>query len=411
MPRLTQASLRGRIKKKGRHSDGGGLYFRVIGGGKAYFVYRYRVGGKERETSLGAFPELGLAEARDKHAELRKLVKTDKIDPIAQKRAAKTVQPSAAPTFGQMADEFIRTHEATWRNDKHRWQWMQTLTTHAAAIRDLPVDEVDTEAVLRVLTPLWSRTPETAARLRGRIEAVLASAQVDGWIPEDKPNAARWKNWLDRKLPKRKRLTRGHQKALPYADVPAFVKRLRSSGGMAVLALEFLILTATRTGETLGATWREFDLDAAVWSIPKERMKKTDEAFSVPLSERALAILDDVRRAARTEPTADRFVFFGVIPKRPLSNMALAMVLRRMNVDATGHGFRTSFRTWCSDVAHAPFEVAEACLSHRIGSASSRAYARSDILERRRPIMQAWADFLSGETAAKVVSIGSRQKR
>jgi Arm DNA-binding domain len=188
MPKLTQAALKRLIKKTGRHSDGGGLYFRVIGEGKSYWIYRYRVGGKEREASLGPFSDLTLAEAREKHAAMRKSVVVDKTDPLAEKRRMKTVRGAAAsPTFGQMADEFIRTHEATWRNDKHRWQWMQTLTTHAAAIRDLPIDEVDTEAVLRVLTPLWSRTPETAARLRGRIEAVLASAQVDGWIPEDKP--------------------------------------------------------------------------------------------------------------------------------------------------------------------------------------------------------------------------------
>ena len=199
---------------------------------------------------------------------------------------------------------------------------------------------------------------------------------------------------------------------LPYADVPAFVQRLRSSDGMAALALEFLILTATCTGETLGATWREIDLDNAVWTVPATRMK-TGDVFSVPLSERALAILDNARRAARKETTADSFVFFGVIPKRPLSNMALAMLMRRMDVDATAHGFRTSFRTWCSDVAHIPFEVAEASLSHRIGSAVSRAYNRSDMLERRRPVMGDWAAFLDGEeeAAAKVVSIGSRQKR
>jgi integrase len=213
---------------------------------------------------------------------------------------------------------------------------------------------------------------------------------------------------LDKLLPKPAKLSRGHQKALRFGDVPAFVARLRASGGMAALALEFLILTATRTGETLGAMWREIDLNRAVWTIPPSRMK-TGDALSVPLSERAQAILADARRAASKEPGPDGFVFPGVIPKRSLSNMALAMLLRRTGVDATAHGFRTSFRTWCSDVAHVPFEVAEACLSHRVGSAVSRAYARSDMLERRRPVMTEWAAFLDRETetAAKVVSIGT----
>jgi integrase len=270
------------------------------------------------------------------------------------------------------------------------------------------VDQIATADVLTVLKPLWSRAPETASRLRGRIQTVLEAAQALGHIAEDKANPARWKGHLDKLLPRPAKLSRGHQKALPHADVPAFVKRLRSASGAAALALEFLILTATRTGETLGATWREIDLDNAIWTIPPDRMK-TGDVFSVPLSERALAILDNARRAALKEPTADSFMFFGVIPKRPLSNMALAMLMRRMDVDATAHGFRTSFRTWCSGVAHVPFEVAEASLSHRIGSAVSRAYARSDMLERRRPVMDEWAAFLAGEASSgRVVPIGSR---
>ena len=267
--------------------------------------------------------------------------------------------------------------------------------------------------MLAVLKPLWTRAPKTASRLRGRIQTVIEAAQALGHIHEDKANPARWKGHLDKLLPKPVRLSRGHQRALPYANVPAFVKRLRASSNITALALEFLVLTATRTGETLGAQWREVDLDAAVWTVPPSRMKVGD-AFSVPLPERAVAILAVARRAARKPPEPDAFVFPGVIAKKPLSSGALAMLMGRMGVrDATVHGFRTSFRTWCSDVAHAPFEVAEACLSHRIGSAVSRAYNRSDMLERRRPVMDEWAAFLDGEAeaAAKVVSIGSRQKR
>jgi integrase len=256
-----------------------------------------------------------------------------------------------------------------------------------------------------VLTPLWSRTPETAARLRGRIEAVLASAQVDGWIPEDKPNAARWKNWLDRKLPKRKRLTRGHHKALDYRDIAEFVQRLRSvqAGNTAALALKFLILTATRSGETLNATWDEINFDAATWTVPKERMK-INAIFDVPLSDRAL----DILRALEAKRGKNPFVFAGR-PMRPLSNMALAMLLRRMGVDFTVHGFRTSFRTWCSDVAHAEFEVAEQCLSHRVGNDVSRSYNRTSMLERRRPIMTAWANYVTGSDTDNVVPMRAAQ--
>jgi Arm DNA-binding domain len=220
MAKLTLAALRRLIKKTGRHSDGGDLYFRVIGEGKAYFVYRYRVGGKERETSLGPFPELTLAEAREKHAELRKSVVVDKADPIADKRAAKTVPPSAAPTFGAMADQYIETHEATWRNAKHRYQWRQTLTDYCGPIRGLPVDQIATADVLAVLTPLWSRAPETASRLRGRIQTVLEAAQALGHIAEDKACPARWRGHLDHLLPRPPKLSRGHQKALPTPTCP-----------------------------------------------------------------------------------------------------------------------------------------------------------------------------------------------
>jgi integrase len=412
MPKLTQAALRRLIKKTGRHSDGGGLYFRVIGGGKAYFVYRYRVDSRERETSLGPFPELTLAEAREKHAAMRKSVVVDKTDPLAEKRGAKIMQAvNAVPTFGGMADAYVQTHEATWRNAKHRYQWRQTLTDYCGPIRGLPVNEIATADVLTVLKPLWSRAPETASRLRGRIQTVIEAAQALGHIPEDKANPARWKGHLDHLLAPPKKLgVRGHHKAMPYDQLPQFVKRLRASDNIAALALEFLVLTATRTSETINATWQEFDLQAAVWSIPPGRMK-TNEAFSVPLSERAVAILADARRMARKESTADSFVFFGVIPKRPLSNMALSMLMRRMNIDVTVHGFRTSFRTWASEIGHVEFELAESCLSHRVGNAVSRAYNRSNLLERRRPVMASWANYVEGNADAKVLALNGRRKR
>jgi integrase len=247
--------------------------------------------------------------------------------------------------------------------------------------------------------------PETASRLRGRIQTVIEAAQALGHIAEDKANPARWKGHLDHLLATPKKLgVRGHHKAMPYDQLPEFVNRLRASDNMAALALEFLIVTATRTSETINATWQEFDLQAAVWSIPPGRMK-TNDAFSVPLSARALAILAEARRAARKEPTPDSFVFLGARPRQPLSSMTLAMLMRRMGADATPHGFRTSFRTWASDVAHTPFEVAEAALSHSVGSAVSRAYARSDMLERRRPLMESWSRYVDGEADGTVVPL------
>ena len=398
MPKLTPPALRTLLKKPGRHSGGQGLFFRVLGDNRAYFVYRFRVRHREREMSLEPMPELGLGDARRKHAELRAQV-LNGVDPLARKEAAKTVTPSGKPSFGAMADEFVETHEGSWRNAKHRTQWRQTLREHAAPIRSKPVDEVATADVLAVLKPIWTKTPETASRLRGRIESVIDAARALGHIPEDKANPARWRGHLDKLLPKAAKLSRGHHKALAYADVPELAIRLRASGAMAALALEFLIVTGTRTSETLGAKWEEISFDDATWTIPSGRMKM-GEAFSVPLSDRAIEIL----RAQETSRGRNPHVFPGR-PTKPLSSMTLAMLLRRMGVDVTVHGYRTSFRTWCSDVAHAEFEIAEMCLSHRIGSAVSRAYNRTNLLERRRPLMQAWSDHVTGKTASNVVAL------
>jgi integrase len=400
--KLTARTVESRTKRKGRYSDGDGLFLRVLDPGKrVYWTYRFTLGGKERETSIGPYPELSLADARQKHAELRAKV-LSKIDPLAGKRSAAVVTPTGdKPTFGAMADDYVATHEGSWRNMKHRWQWAQTLTHHCKPIWDTPVDEVATADILAVLKPIWAKTPETASRLRGRVESVIDAARALGHIAEDKANPARWKGHLDHLLPKRARLTRGHHKALAYGDIPPLVKRLRTvqAGNGAALALEFLILTATRTGETLGAQWDEIDFDNAVWTIPPSRMK-TGEEFSVPLGDRAL----DILRTLEPKRGHNPHVFVGR-PMRGLSNMALAMLLRRLEIDATVHGCRTSFRTWCSEVAHVEFELAELCLSHRIGNAVSRVYNRTTMIERRRPIMSAWADHVTSSNAGNVVAL------
>src|SRR5208337_4865837 len=288
MGKLNPKGLKGLIERPGRYGDGDGLYFKTIGKGRAYWTFRYTLNGKGRETSLGPFPEVSLEQARDKHLDLRKAVK-DKIDPLAK---AAVAAKAGMPTFGQCADAYIRAHEGSWKNRKHRQQWSQTLTSHAASIRDTPVDRVDANAVRRVLEPIWNATPETASRLRARIEAVLSSAQVAGHIDHDRPNPARWKGWLDQMLPNPKKVgeRRGHHAAMPYADLPTFMARLKETPGTAAKALAFTVLTAARSGEVLNAAWDEIDFATATWTIPAERMK-TKELHAVPLSDAAVAIL------------------------------------------------------------------------------------------------------------------------
>ena len=264
---LNDKDLPALLEKPGRYADGHGLYFRTLGLGRAYWVYRYRVGGKEREMSLGPYPELTLSEARARHVAARKAVVVDKTDPLADRRAAKAVRAKAdAPTFGECADAYLNAHEAGWKNPKHRDQWRMTLTRYCKVIRDTPVDQVDAKAVLKVLEPQWKKMPETASRLRARIEAVLASAQVAGHIDPDRPNPARWKGWLAQMLPNPKKVgqPRGHHAAMPYADLPAFMARLAETPGVAARALAFTTLTAARSGEVLNATWDEIDLADAV---------------------------------------------------------------------------------------------------------------------------------------------------
>jgi integrase len=418
MGKLVSAALDRLVAKPGRHSDGDGLFFRSRGLGRAYWVYRYRSGGREREFSIGPYPAIKLKEARERHTELRKRVVVDKADPLALKREAKAqaLAKAAKPTFGALADRHVAAHESSWKSAKHRKQWLSTLTKHCAAIRDLPVDEVDTAAVLRVLTPIWKKTPETASRLRARIEAVLAAAQVDGLTDEARPNPARWKNWLDKKLtsPTKGDARRGHHAAMPYADLPAFMAKLddaqgASAGSAAAACLAFAILTAARSGEALGATWDEIDLNAGVWTVRGERMKGGKE-HRVPLSEAAATILKR-KRAERVR--SHSHIFPGARPRRPLGPMALTQAMRKLGAGSvTVHGFRSAFRDWAGDETSFPREVAEAALAHAVGDETEKAYRRSDALERRRELMEAWGSFCLPESAKdKVVPIAAGRKR
>jgi integrase len=264
-----------------------------------------------------------------------------------------------------------------WRNDVHRGQWRQTLEVHAKALWDMPVNGVDTAAVLAVLQPLWSRTPETASRLRGRIEAVLDAARAHGLIEANQANPARWKGHLDKLLPRRQKLSRGHHAAMPYGDVPGFLRRLRWHEGIADLALEFLILTAARSGEVLGGRWDEVDLESKIWTIPAARMKG-GTLHRVPLSGRAVAILEQLINLR-----VDDFVFPGQRRSKGLASSSLILALKRIGADCTVHGFRSSFRDWAGETTNFPREICEAALAHVTGNAVEAAYRRGDALVDR----------------------------
>jgi integrase len=377
------------ITKHGRHADGGGLYLSISSNGGRRWVFLYRWHGKLTEIGFGSARDVPLARARELARQARSML-AEKINPKGARK------PTDSATFGECADRLIGAMRPSWRNSKHAAQWEMTLQVYAAPIRRLPVDQVTTDDVLSVLNRLWNDKPETASRLRGRIERVLDAAKAQGLRSGENP--ARWRGHLDQLLPKRQRLTRGHHAAMPYANVPAFIKDLLSRQGAATRALEFTILTAARSGEVLGARWSEFDLDRATWTVPGDRMKAGRE-HRVPLSRRVLKIVRMMQ-----ETRSGQFVFPGEKVGRPLSVMALEMVLRRMKIkNATVHGFRSSFRDWAAECTNFPNEVCEAALAHVIENKSEAAYRRGDLFEKRRKLMDAWALFCAFPTEGKVV--------
>jgi integrase len=336
---------------------------------------------------LGGFPALSLAEAREKAATARKLV-LEGQDPIEARKTSEE-ENTAAPvrTFRMAAQALIETKRPTWKNEKHAAQWAATLETYAfPSIGDQDVASIDTEAILAILKPIWIEKTETASRVRGRIETVLDYARVRQWRTGDNP--ARWKGNLDHLLPARGKIApAGHHQALPYTDLPDFWLRLQAADGMGAHALGFLILTAARTGEILGARWDEIDLDGKVWCVPADRMK-AGRAHKVPLAAPALTVLrkmDSIRMGS--------FVFPGR-GDAPLSNMTMNATLRRIGVSAVPHGFRATFRTWVAECTDYPFEVAEAALAHTIPNKVVAAYQRGDLFDKRRRLMAEWATFV-----------------
>jgi integrase len=413
-----------------RFGDGDGLYLQVAAGDTKSWLFRYTLHGEAREMGLGPMGEppdgVPLAKARVLAAAAKAALRA-KRDPIEERRAERAAQLQAAAeakerTFKAAAMLLVESKRPGWRNPKHGAQWLATLEAYAfPVIGEAPVADVDTAAVLRVLRPIWERVPETASRVRQRIEAVLDAARVKGWRTGENP--ARWKGHLAGELPQPRKVKRvEHRPALPWERMGEFMAALDDRDGIAALALRFVILTASRTGEVRGMRWREVDLDAKVWTVPGERMK-AGRTHRVPLSPASLAVLETVRPLAKG---AADLVFPSVRKNVPLSDMALSEVVRRMNeggepgarprwCDAEGraivpHGFRASFRMWAGDTRPEGREVVEMALAHSIKDKAEAAYARSDLLEKRRPLMDAWAEQCA-RLPAEVVALAARRRR
>ena len=383
MSRLTATRIRS-LKTPGMHGDGGGLYLKVSRAGARSWIQRVTVAGRRRDLGLGRFPDVGLAQAREAAARNRSLIASGG-DPLAEKRRA------AIPTFREAAQRTFEANKPRWRNGKHTATWWQSLERHAFPILgDMPVDQIGREDVLQVLTPIWGVRMETARRVRQRIRAILKWSMAHGHIDHNVAGEA-----IDGALPPMPKV-KNHLRALPYAEVGELIEAVQQSQASlaAKWCLEFLILTTTRSGEARGARWSEIDLDAAMWVIPGERMKSHAE-HRVPLSSRALAILEE----ARTIDDGSGLVFPSPTrPGKPMSDMTLTALLRRLKVAdrATVHGFRSAFRDWAAECTHAPHAVMELSLAHAVGNAVEAAYARSDLFDRRRALMDQWAAYLAG---------------
>jgi integrase len=388
LQRLSPAEV-AKKRDPGYYPDGGGLYLQVSPARTRSWIYRFTLRGRSREMGLGSLNAVGLADARRKASECRGLLAegTDPIEARDAQRAQDALTDARSITFAKAAERYVAAHKPGWRNAKHADQWENTLETYAeAVIGRLPVADVDTSLVLRVLEPIWTEKPETASRLRGRIEAVLDWATVRGHRTGDNP--ARWRGHLAALLPARSSVAAvKHHAALPYASIGDFVAEVRKLEGVAARALEFTILTAARTGEVIGATPGEFDLQKALWTIPAERMKARRE-HRTPLSPRALEIVREQIKG-RTA-----FVFSGQREGRALSNMAMLELLKRTgHGDLTVHGFRSTFRDWAAEQTAFPHELAEMALAHAVGDKVEAAYRRGDMFAKRARLMAEWAKW------------------
>ena len=399
------------LNEPGRYADGGGLYLQVTRWKKdgaewstKAWLFRYMKDGRARQMGLGGVETFSLKEARARARAQRQLL-ADGIDPLGARRQAKDaarLEAAHAISFKDAAARYIAAHRAGWKNEKHGEQWGNTLTAYAYPhIGSLPVAAIDTALVMRVLEPIWTTKSETASRVRGRVERVLDWARVQGMRQGENP--ARWKGHLDKLLPAKTKVAKvRHQPAMPWREVPAFMAELRGNESISARALELIVLTATRTGETIGARWDEIDLGEKVWTIPGARTKSGRE-HRVPLSDRALEILKALPRVR------GGFVFPGARAKQPLSNMAALELLRGMRPGLTVHGFRASFPDWCAEATNFPREIAEAALGHVLGNKVEAAYQRGDLLEKRRTLMNAWTGYCSGDPRGNGITPQSRR--
>lgn len=377
-------------------ADGGGLYLQVGPNGSKSWLFVFRWERKRPEIGLGSYPTVGLAAARRRAEDARSiLAEKPKRDPRVVWAAA---APAVRMTFGDFVDEWLPAVKSDFRNAKHRQQWENTLKTYAASLRPMWLDEIDTEAVLGALQPIWSAKRETAQRVRGRIERVLDAARAKGLRSGENP--ARWRGHLSALLPAQRATVR-HFAAMPYPDLPAFMVQLKEREAATALCLRFVILTASRSSEARGARWDEIDMKSKVWTIPAERMK-AGKVHRVPLSAEAMAILQPLYDARRGD-----LVFPGQTVRKPLSETAFRALFQRCGVAGiTVHGFRSGFRDWCGEATTFPREVAEQALAHTIGNAVEQAYRRGDALEKRRKLMEAWATYCTTpKREAKVVAL------
>jgi integrase len=396
--RLTALKVR-ELSKRGRYADGGGLYLQVSEWGTKAWLFRYMLNGRARQMGLGSVNTFSLAEARERARQARQHLAddADPIDARNSRRMQAKAEAATQVTFKEAAEKYIAAHAPAWKSAIHAKQWATTLETYVfPTLGELSVAAIETPHILKVLEPIWTLKSETASRVRGRMEVVLNWATARGFRQGENP--ARWRGHLDHLLPATSKLSKAeHFAALPYGHVPAFVARLQDMESVSARALEFTIHTASRTGEVIGAKWSEIDLSTKVWTIPAERMKARRE-HRVPLSDLSMAIL-----AALPRQEGNEHVFIGR-PGKGLRPSDMLELVRKIDADTTVHGFRSSFRDWAGNQTNYPREIAEAALAHRVGDATEAAYRRSDALEKRRKLMQAWASYCERPTPSGQVT-------
>lgn len=397
-----------RVKKLtevGKHADSNGLTLQVAstkkGSIKKSWSVRFRLHGRQRQIGIGTYPEVSLAEARDLTRDIRSKAQKG-IDPIAERKAIeqkRREEEAGGTTFRECAEKYIVNHEKGWANAKHRQQWRNTLAEYAYPVfGDTEVADIGIPEVMQVIEPLWFTKTETASRLRGRIENILGWAIVHNHRPL--PNPAVWRGQLEHLLPKRSRVQKvTHHPALDWREMPDFILQLKSREGVSARALEFTILTAARSGEVRYARWNEIELADALWVVPEYRMKMRRE-HRVPLSRQSLQLL--AARKSETNPADDDYIFYRDNPKKAYSDAVYRALFGRMKrTGITAHGFRSSFRDWAGEATNHDRETTEVALAHQIGNAVERSYRRGDALEKRRSLMQDWADYLDGNLSAR----------